>query len=69
MANAGRNTNGSQFFIVTAEDASFLERKHTIFGRVIAGMEVVDAIEALPTDAQDRPKSEAKIEKAMVTGE
>lgn len=69
MANAGRNTNGSQFFIVTAEDASFLDRKHTIFGRVVAGMEVVDAIESLPTDAQDRPKIEAKIEKAMVTGE
>jgi cyclophilin family peptidyl-prolyl cis-trans isomerase len=67
MANAGRNTNGSQFFIVTAEDASFLDRKHTIFGRVIAGIEVVDEIERLPTDNQDKPKMEARIEKALIT--
>lgn len=66
MANAGRNTNGSQFFIVTAEDASFLDRKHTIFGRVIAGMETVDDIERLPTDNHDRPKMEAVMEKVEV---
>ena len=45
MANAGKNTNGSQFFIVTTEDASFLDGKHTIFGRVIDGMSTVDEIE------------------------
>ncbi len=67
MANAGRNTNGSQFFIVTAEDASFLDRKHTIFGRVISGMETVDQIESLPTDAQDKPKTEAKILRATIS--
>lgn len=66
MANAGKNTNGSQFFIVTTEDASFLDRKHTIFGQVVAGMEVVDEIERLPTDGNDRPKIEAKIEKASI---
>ena len=46
MANAGPNTNGSQFFIVTTGEASWLDGKHTVFGRITAGMEVVDAIEA-----------------------
>src|SRR5919204_3930322 len=63
MANAGPNTNGSQFFIVTVDQAPWLDGKHTVFGEVKSGMEVVDELEALPTDGRDRPTEDAKIEK------
>src|ERR687897_1562372 len=63
MANAGPNTNGSQFFIVTTDAAPWLDGKHTVFGQVSSGMEVVDALEGLPTDGRDRPQEPALIEK------
>jgi peptidyl-prolyl cis-trans isomerase B (cyclophilin B) len=63
MANAGPNTNGSQFFIVTTEEAPWLDGKHTVFGRVTSGLDVADTISELPRDASDRPREAVVIER------
>ncbi|HEX4109653.1 MAG TPA: peptidylprolyl isomerase [Solirubrobacteraceae bacterium] len=62
MANAGPNTNGSQFFIVTADACPWLDGKHTVFGQITSGMDVVDRLEGAPTGAGDRPEQPLLIE-------
>ncbi len=66
MANAGPNTNGSQFFVVTAKACPWLDGKHTVFGRVTSGMEAVDRIANLPRDARDKPTEPAVIERVEI---
>src|SRR5262245_59061273 len=67
MANAGPNTNGSQFFIVTAEATPWLDGKHTVFGQVTSGQDVVDRISAVDRDARDKPTSPVTIDRVELT--
>jgi peptidyl-prolyl cis-trans isomerase B (cyclophilin B) len=67
MANAGPNTNGSQFFIVTTDAAPWLDGKHTVFGEVTDGMEAVYAIEATETGPGDRPSEPQVIERVELS--
>jgi peptidyl-prolyl cis-trans isomerase B (cyclophilin B) len=67
MANAGPNTNGSQFFLVTTDAAPWLDGKHTVFGRITGGMDAVDSIEAVETDSRDKPVDDARIERVELS--
>jgi cyclophilin family peptidyl-prolyl cis-trans isomerase len=67
MANAGPNTNGSQFFIVTTDSAPWLDGKHTVFGRVTDGMDAVDAISEADRDSNDKPRDDVTIERVELS--
>ena len=67
MANAGPDTNGSQFFIVTTDAAPWLDGKHTVFGQITGGMDAVDSIEASETDSRDKPVDDVRIERVELS--
>jgi cyclophilin family peptidyl-prolyl cis-trans isomerase len=67
MANSGPNTNGSQFFIVTADSCPWLDGKHTVFGRVTDGMDAVDAISEADRDRNDKPHDDVTIERVELS--
>ena len=67
MANAGPDTNGSQFFVITGPDGEALPPSYSLFGKVTAGTEVIDAISAVPTDVQDAPTTAVVINSVVIT--
>jgi len=67
MANSGPNTNGSQFFIVTAAAAAWLDGKHTVFGKITSGQDVADRISLVDRDMRDRPLVPVVIESVQLT--
>jgi peptidylprolyl isomerase len=67
MANAGPNTNGSQFFIVSGQSGVRLPAQYSLFGKVVAGLNVLEAMEKVPTDRSDRPKQDVVIESVTIT--
>ena len=67
MANRGPDTNGSQFFIVTAEACPWLDGKHTVFGRVSGGMEAVDEISGVDIGPDDKPRADIVIERVELS--
>ena len=69
MANAGPNTNVSQFFIVHADNTYYLDGRHSVFGKVVEGWEVVDDIANVSVDRSDRPMNDVVIERAVVVGD
>ncbi|MEO5576149.1 MAG: peptidylprolyl isomerase [Gaiellaceae bacterium] len=67
MANSGPGTNGSQFFVVTADAASWLDGKHTVFGKVTNGQDVADTISNVDRDGHDKPKTPVTIDRVELT--
>ena len=67
MANAGPNTNGSQFFIISGSSGASLPPQYSLFGKVVKGLDVVEAMQSVPTGSGDRPKDDVVINSVTIT--